>query len=528
MSRVSPNVVLPVLGGVLLGLPYLYPDLFLLSWLAFVPLLFALRMATLKQAYWIGLLFGAGFYPLAWYWFVEFAQVLKGYPFALALLLSCLFWLYCAQLTALLALGYHFLQRHLPVTPLLLFPLCVVTAWSLWPMLFPVQLGESQSRFLWAIQGADLVGVYGVDFMIGLGNILLFRLLSEPGATLRRASTSLASLALLLWLGYGVAALSGWREAVASWPVHKVGVVQPNQPPSEAVPPPEPGYTRAYPLEMELTEKLVAAGAEWVVWPETRYKGYFDDPVVSAAYRRNVERLGAPLIFHDLRTDYIDDEKNPDKVPDKKEYNTLVALDRNGKEVLSYQKTKLVMFGETLSFMNDSPAMQELLGQYGGEFFKQISPGSGPTNVALNNGDSSFMLAPAICYEVMFPEFAAEAVQGHAAGSVLVTISNNAWFAQTKVSLMHFNASVLRSVENRVSQVHAINNGASGFILPTGEVSAKTEFMTQAGYLAELPYDANQGGSFYTRYPSLFINGVYVVLLVLFGVALFRSRLRQT
>lgn len=524
MSRVSFNVVLPVLGGVLLGLPYLYPDLFVLSWLAFVPLLFALRETTLKQAYVRGLLFGAGFYPMVWYWFVEFAQVLKGYPFPLALFLSCLFWLYCAQLTALLALGYRFLQRHLPVSPFLLFPLCVVTAYSLWPMLFPVQLGESQSRFLWAIQAADLVGVYGVDFMIGLGNILLFLLLSQPSETLRQLSTALASLVLLLWLGYGVVSLSFWQKDVAGWPQHKVGIVQPNQPPSEAVPPPEPGYTRAYPLEMELTEKLVAAGAEWVVWPETRYKGYFDDPVVSAAYRRNVERLGAPLIFHDLRTEYSDDEKNPDKVPDKKEYNTLVALDRNGKEVLSYQKTKLVMFGETLPFMNDSPAMQELLGQYGGEFFKQISPGSGPTNVALDG----FRLAPAICYEVMFPEFAAEAVQGHAAGSVLVTISNNAWFGQTSVSLMHFNASVLRSVENRVSQVHAINNGASGFILPTGEVTVKTEFMQQAGYLAELPYDANQGGSLYTRYPSLFINAAYVVLLVLFGVALFRSRFRQT
>lgn len=507
-------------GGVLLAVPYLDHGLFVLSWFAFVPLLFALRETSGKQAYGLGLLFGLGFYPVCWYWFVEFAQLLKNYPLPLALIVSTVFWLFCAQLPAMLALSYRFLQRRLPISDLILFPLCVTTAYSLWPMLFPVQLGESQSRFLWAIQGADLVGVYGVDFILALFNVLLFRLLCQFRQALNSRANAVAGLLVLLWFGYGMVALQYWQTELASWSTRAIGIVQPNQPPSEDVPPPEPGYTKAYPLEMELTEKLVAAGAEWVVWPETRYKGYYDDEVIFAAYQRNVAKLGVPVIFHDLRSRYTE----PDA--DRKEYNTLVALDRTGSEVLSYQKTKLVMFAETLPFLNDHPTMQRLLGHYGGGFFKQLSPGSGPTNIRLQD----FWLAPVICYEVMFPEFTAEAIARHAQGVVLVSISNTAWFGDTVVSNVEFNMSVLRSVENRVPLIHVINNGASGIVLPSGEVAMKTEYRVQAGYLANMPYHPERGGSFFTRHPYLFINSIhglfFAFLLFAFGAS--RSiRLRE-
>ena len=74
-----------------------------------------------------------------------------------------------------------------------------------------------------------------------------------------------------------------------------VGIVQPNEAPSLARPAIFPGYSLAYPPEMAMTERLAQAGAELVVWPETRYKGYFDQPHVQNA-RSEERRVGKECV----------------------------------------------------------------------------------------------------------------------------------------------------------------------------------------------------------------------------------------
>lgn len=59
------------------------------------------------------------------------------------------------------------------------------------------------------------------------------------------------------------------------------------------------------------------------------------------------------------------------------------------------------------------------------------------------------------------------------------------------------------------SCVHAINNGPSGIILPNGRYVFSSTPFVRSEAVADMPYFATSGGSFFTHYPHLFIGLVY-------------------
>src|SRR5690554_6784402 len=157
----------PVAGaattGIMLGLPYNYAGFYPLTWLALVPLLLSVHGRSAGAHYGLGLLAGLAMYLVATPWMVEFLQRLKDYTLAPALAGALLFWLLTAQLPAFLMLAWRWSQRFTGRLNLWLFPVLVMVFYGWFPVLFPLQLGESQSAFLPGIQAVELVGVYGLD-----------------------------------------------------------------------------------------------------------------------------------------------------------------------------------------------------------------------------------------------------------------------------------------------------------------------------------------------------------------------------
>ena len=68
MSRIS----LAILTGALLALPFLFDQLYLFSWVGFVPLMLAVQGLTVKHSYLLGMLAGLSFVVLGNYWVVSF------------------------------------------------------------------------------------------------------------------------------------------------------------------------------------------------------------------------------------------------------------------------------------------------------------------------------------------------------------------------------------------------------------------------------------------------------------------------
>jgi apolipoprotein N-acyltransferase len=87
----------------------------------------------------------------------------------------------------------------------------------------------------------------------------------------------------------------------------------------------------------------------------------------------------------------------------------------------------------------------------------------------------------------------------------------------------------VRGVENRVHMVHLINNGPSVATAPSGRVVASTQAFSRAERLVDMPFDAQAGGSFYSRHAVWVLRGLYAALglLLLFGLLLGRGKCSQ-
>lgn len=501
---------LAMVSGAFAGLSFLYPSLYALAWFAFVPLLFALRDSTPRQAYALGILAALTMQVIGGYWLTAFIANLKGYGALASFALALLFWLYSAHLLALATLAYRWLQLRSGLHETLLWPLLIAATFALFPLPIAIKLGQTQSAFPLALQAIDVTGIYGLDAMIALVNAAVFVLCARAPSRIDRAALAATTLILSAWFGYGAAALLQWDAKIAAAPSMRVGIVQPNDQPSAMIPEPRAGFSSAYPLELAITTALAARDVELVVWPEARYRGYFDREIVRDTYERELRAPNVPVVFQDI-----------ERVTDagrRLEFNA-AAFVVNGTLAGHYRKVKRIAFGEYLPLIDRLPFVRTHARDSLSDFFATIQPGDGPRTFSTGE----LTLVPLICYETTTGDYVARAAAAAPERRILIALSNDSWFGATRAGHQHLHSSVLRAVENRASLVHAINNGPSGVIDAAGRVRFESAAGVAGGYIANVPRTAH-AATFYGRHPRLFIGLVCSVLVVVVLLAIVKPR----
>lgn len=529
VGATMPNLaqlLLVMLFAGLLSLAFLDHDYYFATWIAFVPLLFAVEKTTLAKTYLLGLIAGLTSFALGSYWIVDFIMLSKGYGLTASLLLAFVYWFYCAHLIAFTVIVFKWLSKHSQVHVFVLFPLVVVTFTSAYPMLFSMRLGDSQIQFYTALQGIDLLGVNGLSIIIALVNVMTFKIFAHfrnvnigPLNNIKWP-WGLALSVISLWFIYGAIQYPLWEKNIANWGVLKVGVVQPNEIPKLGKRIIYPGYGQAFPPEMEMTQRFSKLGADIIVWPEAQRKGFLDNEHIRIAYQNSVQEMDVGLVFQD--TQQIRNQLTGEI---QSQYNTAVMLNNNGTQIGSYQKIKRIPFGEYTPFVSEGSVAKKWLDSFWGNFVNEISKGDSH-QVFLHN---KVNIIPLICYETTFPAFVGQAVleakakTNPSVGNLLVGLSNDGWFGSTHQPYQHIMASALRAVENRLPLVHAANNGPSIVVIPSGRVIFTSDFQQAGVYLVDVPLSNKAGGSFYSRHPSLFTYTLYVSLaFVVFLVLLKR------
>jgi apolipoprotein N-acyltransferase len=189
-------------------------------------------------------------------------------------------------------------------------------------------------------------------------------------------------------------------------------------------------------------------------------------------------------------------------------YNSVLLLDREGVRG-RYEKRHLVPFGEYVPLARAFFFLDKIARNAGAYVAgREVDP--------LPWGDQR--LGPAICFEVIFPGEVAEQVR--AGATMLVTVTNDAWYGDTSAPRQHFRAVRFRAAESRRPFLRAAITGISAVIERDGSVRERLG-VGEEGILRARVH-GRSGLSPYSRWPWLVPSSAVVVAL--FAIFLARRR----
>jgi apolipoprotein N-acyltransferase len=407
--------------------------------------LFALwHDATARRSALSGFLFTSGTYLAGTYWLYHSVYEIGHAPIVLTVFVIVAIAAVMGGYAA--ALGY-FLTRwvrvHGAVRWLLVLPAAfAVMEWFRGWFLsgFPwLALGYTQTDAPLAAF-APLAGVYGVSFAVVLtAGAVVALVFGDP-----RTRLTAAGVVGALWiLGFSLWGRE-WTQPTGK-PV-TVAIVQ------GAVPQEMKWDQEQFEKTLELYRSLTAPhlGADIIVWPESALAapvhmlGGFLGPQWDAA-----KRSGSTLVLGQLRRD-----------PRREVYyNAVLAL---GDEPQWYAKRRLVPLSEFFpvpEFMRDWLKGMDL--PYSG------FEAGGDSQPALDAAGQK--LGVTICYE---DAYASDQLAVLKDATLLVNVTNDAWFGDSTAAHQHLQISRMRALEAGRTMLRAANDGISAMIGPDGRVSA--------------------------------------------------------
>jgi apolipoprotein N-acyltransferase len=492
---ISLQLFLPIVSAILLAAPYIEPRLFLLAWVAFVPLFGLIQRAgNWRRAVFSGWLMGFTAHLIGFHWLTYTISVFGGFPFAV----SVLIFLAYAALQALQMAIFALLVRAIGFGPLAIYPAVFWVALEfLFPLLFPWHLANSQVSFLWLIQSADLVGPYGAGFVVMWINAAIFHARRAPKKDLVSAWLPMAygGLALMVSLVYGYQRLEVIGAEMAGARKLSVGAVQGNVDIDMK-------WNPALGQKNLDQHRMLTAGldeVQLVIWPES---------AIEAMIPEQLQALPLEFLpsFKSERSAFIFGARSFRGHPgqtDMKVFNTAFMTDARGRILGRYHKQVLLAFGEYLPFAKILSLLP------GMPFDGGFTPGSGPVAFFLARG---VRVGPLICYEDLMPELA-RAFVSEARANVLVNLTNDAWYGKSLGPWQHLWLAQSRAIETRRSLLRVTNTGVTSLVNAKGEVVKTLPMFTSTVMQTEV--DILNEETFYVRFGDWFAWGMTIVVAVL-------------
>ncbi|MEI6806155.1 MAG: apolipoprotein N-acyltransferase [Myxococcaceae bacterium] len=481
-ASIMTGLIFAVLSALLMALSQLTSW----GWLALVgyaPLIWATRHASPKQAFKLFFFATVLQYMATLYWLM-ITMTVFGH---MNLILSAFALLLVTMVIAFYLGGAAALARYISLK----------LGWSYF-CLFPVALCLTEylrdygfiGSFPWGasgysllsipvlVQGASVVGVYGLVFYIGLVNSAI--------VSRNKTLISVAISITLVLLSYGTWRLQTYD--INSFKTVRVALLQGNI---------EQGIKNQSALYGDeilaryraLQNQAVAAGAEIVIWPESSYP-----------YRLRVENpqfvslgdLGPINIIPAIAEDSQDQF-----------YNAAYVLNSHNEIMKRYDKSHLVPFGEYVPWPFGLVA-KKIVPNLG-----EFSRGKDLKPVVLKGVST----AVTVCYEGVFPNISRNFVAQGA--QLLINVTNDAWYGVSAGPYQHLNMYKMRSIETGRSFARATNTGVSAWVDPIGYTHGDTGLYEEALVVADVPLATET--TFYVRagdFVPLFCGLILLLVLI--------------
>lgn len=418
-----------------------------------------------------GWLFGGLGASTALYWVAVPIHDHAFVPWALAVPCAVLLGMTLGFFSGLYAMACQHVAKRLPMLPAALFAGCV------WGLLEAAK-GYALTGFPWLvlpvafapwtllIQGAAYIGSWGLAGVLAMAAVCWahgrWQKSRHNGSALPGAFVGGAILTGLLL--HGVFIL---QEPATNDGLLQVAVVQGNVDQSVK-------WNEAY--QQETIDRYASLSRESamtanatpkvIFWPETAMPFYFqEDTPSSRQVRALATDLGAGILLGAPGYD-----RNPE-TNQYRFYNRAYLVPPGSAGLTYYEKEHLVPFGEYIPYADIITFLDKIV-----EGPSDFTPGERVAPLWLDQVSMGVL----ICYETIFPELAYKRVAQGA--SVLVNISNDAWFGKTSAPTQHLHLAVLRAVEQRRSVIRATNTGISAIIEPSGVIKLDTGLFETATF----------------------------------------------
>ena len=329
---------------------------------------------------------------------------------------------------------------------------------------FPwVPLGNSQIEVLPVLQLASVFGVYGISsLLVFVSALIALAMLGNPKERIISITTVIVLISSIsAWGGLRISEESLVQEGKSL----RVGLVQGNISQEDKWNPQE--GNRILTTHIRLTREAVAAGADFVIWPESSVPFMFEEDVERGKIINGlVQEMGTPILLGSNQLE---------KGPPARLYNAAFLITPDKKRAIVYRKIHLVPFGEYVPFRNWLFFVSPLVNGVA-----EFAPGTSITMLPLGN----HLISTAICYEVVYPGLSQKAVR--AGSELLTTITNDAWYGHTSAPFQHFDLATMRAVEQGRYLVRAANTGISGIVDPYGRILKESEIFTETVLVGEV------------------------------------------
>jgi apolipoprotein N-acyltransferase len=485
--------------------------LYILSWVAFAPLIVALlrarpvgvlemdgsvnlQAAKPGQAFVLAYASGIVWYAGTCYWIYNTMHEHGGLSAPVALLALFLFCLYLG-----LYHGFFGLLLSLSVGPGRDDRRALLAAPFLW---VAVELARTRiTGFPWNLLGtaqvdnislsriATWTGVYGVSFEIMLVNVALAAAFLVPRK--KRGTLLIASLA-------AAAVLQAGRLVDApALPTDRAALLVQENIPVDATWTRDT-FERTLSELADLSVKAVAGASsaapnskpgnvDLIVWPESPAPFFTRDPLFRGPVSQMAREARSWVVTGAIGTT----PAMQNGTAASRVFNSAALVDPSGDWTSRYDKVHLVPFGEYLPFPR--------LFAFAGGLTKEVGEfESGASRAPLDAGDKR--LGVFICYESVFPDEVRQfADQG---AEVLVNLSNDGWYGDSGAYAQHLNQTRMRAIENSRWILSATDTGVTASIDPYGRTVARLPRKERGVLVA--PYTLTSVTTFYTRHGDWF------------------------
>lgn len=493
-----------------LGLPFL-------SYVAFIPVFLLTQRASWKSVWLYGFFYGTLCYCIFVSWLATFNP-------ASMPVIAGMYGLYLMVAFPLMKAVAVFYPKHKAFAQWIVW--CAyeyiktlgfsgfhygVTAYSHW-------------RFIPFIQGASLIGVFGLSAVLTFPSAWITAVLNDKGASWKEKIFN-HKISAIIWLSVYVGLLVfGFvsQKDYSNYETKTVALVQTNTDPWVGG---EASYKKDLDTLMRLSDAAINENPniDLVVWPETAFV-----PRIEWHYQKRQNRASFNLVSTLLN--YVDSKDvpfligNDDGVMGYDIDGNYTQVDYNaallftpGENVIpptpeKYRKMHLVPFTEHFPFKKQLPFIYNVLVENDTHFWEK-----GTEPVVFEIDDLKFSVP--ICFEDTFGYIGRRFVNNGA--RAFINMSNDSWANSRACQLQHLSMAVFRSVENKVPSARSTASGETCIIDPNGRVVASIPAFEENYLIGEIPLINDYQPTIYTRfgdYAGIFFTIFAFGLLIVGGI----------